>query len=168
MDRDDAERRSLRGQWLLGAVVLVISLVYFAWRTPAPRSALPVQAPEDAIDITRPSSPAPSPGADESAAGSGEPSRAVATDGEVLHVDVRAQGVCWLSATSDGKRVVYRLMQPGEQQMIEMRDEIVLRVGDPAAFAFSIDGVSGRSLGRAGDAVTVRITRQNYREFLRR
>ncbi len=177
MDRDEAERRSVRVQWLFGAVVLVISLAYYTfpwWRAPEPRTALPVPRPADAIDITNPSSPAASPGADgatrreTAAAGSREPSSAVATDGDVLHVDIRTQGVCWLSATSDGTRVVYRLMQPGEQQTIEMRDEIVLRVGDPAAFAFSINGMSGSSLGRAGKAVTVHITRQNYREFLRR
>jgi len=157
--------------------VLVISLAYYTfawWRAPAPPTALAVPPPADAIDITKPSSPAASSSADgatrreTAAAGSPEPSSAVATDGDVLHVDIRSQGVCWLSATSDGKRVVYRLMQPGERQTIEMRDEIVLRVGDPAAFAFSINGMSGSSLGRAGKAVTVHITRQNYREFLRR
>jgi hypothetical protein len=59
-------------------------------------------------------------------------------------------------------------MQPGEQQTIEVHDEVVLRVGDPAAFAFSINGMAGRSLGRAGEAATVHITKENYREFLRR
>jgi hypothetical protein len=86
----------------------------------------------------------------------------------LLHLDVRSQGPCWLSATVDGMRAVYRLMQPGEQQAIEVHDEVVLRIGDPAAFAFSINGMAGRSLGRAGGAVTVHITRQNYREFLSR
>lgn len=177
MDRDEAERRPVRVQWLLGAVVLVISLVgYYTfawWRAPASRTALPVPRPADAIDITRPSSPAASPRADgatrreTATAGSREPTRAVAADG-VLHVDIRPQGLCWLAASSDGTRVVYRLMQPGEQQTIEVHDEVVLRVGDPAAFAFSINGMSGRSLGRAGEAVTVHITTQNYREFLDR
>jgi len=85
-----------------------------------------------------------------------------------LHLDIQAQGLCWLSATVDGTRDVYRLMQPGEQHTIEVHDEAVLHVGDPAAFAFSINGGAGRVLGRLGEAVTVRITPQNYREFLRR
>lgn len=177
MDPDEAERRPVGVQWLLGAVVLVISLVgyytFACWRAPASQTALPVPRPADAIDIMRPSSAAASPRADgatrreTATAGSGEPSSAVATDGDVLHIDIRSQGVCWLSATSDGTRVVYRLMQPGDQQTIEVRDEVVLRVGNPAAFAFSINGMSGRSLGRASEAVTVHITRRNYREFLR-
>jgi hypothetical protein len=49
-----------------------------------------------------------------------------------------------------------------------VHDEVVLRIGDPAALAFSINGMAGRSLGRAGGAVTVHVTRQNYREFLSR
>jgi hypothetical protein len=63
---------------------------------------------------------------------------------------------------------VYRLLQPGEQRTIEVHDEAVLLVGDPEAFAFSINGVAGRSLGPAGEAVTVHITTQNYQDFLRR
>ncbi len=59
-------------------------------------------------------------------------------------------------------------MQPGEQYTIEVHDEAVLRVGDPAAFAFSINGMEGRVLGPAGEAVTVHMTPHNYREFLRR
>lgn len=85
-----------------------------------------------------------------------------------MHVDIQPLGLCWIAATVDGTRVVYRLMRPGEQQTIEVHDEVVLRVGDPAAFTFSINGMAGRSLGPAGEAVTIHITRENYREFLRR
>jgi hypothetical protein len=71
-----------------------------------------------------------------------------------------------VSATADGLSVVYRLMQAGERQTIEARDEVVLRIGDPAAFTFFINNTPGRTLGRAGQAVTLRITAQNYREFV--
>jgi cytoskeletal protein RodZ len=174
MDRDQAERRAARVQWLLIAVLLVVSVVgsytLAWWRSPLSRSALPVPHPGDAI--ARSSSPPSSPAADAAAhretatTGSRELSSTVPTDRDVLYVDIRPQGVCWLSATSDGTRVMHRLMQPGEQQTIDVRDEVVLRVGDAAAFAFAINGMSGRLLGRAGEAVTVHITRQNYREFL--
>jgi hypothetical protein len=66
----------------------------------------------------------------------------------VLHLDIRAQGLCWLSATVDGTRVVYRLMQPGERYTIEVHHNAVLRVGDPVAFAFSINGRG--ALARSG------------------
>ena len=68
---------------------------------------------------------------------------------------------CWVSAVADGERVVYRLMQPGERTLVEARSAITLRVGDAGAVAYSINGATGRPLGRNGEAVTVRITNDN-------
>lgn len=91
-----------------------------------------------------------------------------AASGEaLLQVDLRPQGLCWLSATVDGRRVVYRVMQPGERHTIEVHKEAVLRVGNPAAFAFSINGKTGQLLSPGNQPVTLDITTQNYREFLR-
>jgi cytoskeleton protein RodZ len=175
-DLEEVERRAVRFQSLMAAVALVISLVgYFAfarWRAPVALTAGPDTRSTGAIEIARSSSPVPSPAAATAArpetgtTGSRELARAVATGGDVLHVDIRPQGPCWLSTTADGTRVIYRLMQRGERQVIDVHDEVVLRVGDPAVFTFSINGMSGRPVGHAGEAVTVRITKQNYREFL--
>jgi cytoskeleton protein RodZ len=177
IDRDAAERQAARAPWRFGIVVLVISLVgsysFVRWWTAAPSTAPPVpRSPAGAIEIAGSSSPAVALEAaaagrlETATAGSLEPTQAVRPEGDLLHVDIRPQGLCWLEATVDGTRIVYRLMQPGEQQTIKVRDEVVLRVGDPAALTFSINGMEGRSLGRAGEAVTVHVTRQNYREFL--
>jgi cytoskeleton protein RodZ len=192
IDQAAPERQAARVPWLvvrlrlkpstsaflpsMSMVVLVISLVGYyifarSWAS-APPPALPVTHPP-AGAIARSSSPADSSTVaaagrpEATTAGSPEPTTA-ASGGELFHVDIRSQGPCWLSATVDGARVVYRLMQPGEQQTIEVHDEAVLRVGNPAAFTFSINGMAGRSLGQADEAVTVHITKQNYREFLRR
>jgi hypothetical protein len=59
-----------------------------------------------------------------------------------------------------------RLMNPGERTTITAREQLILRVGDPAALVFSLNGASGRSLGSAGQPVTLRITTQNYRDYL--
>jgi cytoskeleton protein RodZ len=174
MDLEEAARRSARLQLLIGAAALVISLVGYVtvarWRAPASRTAVSVSQPAGVTETARSPSGRPSPRAatpprDEIATtGSRVPTRG--TEGDVLQFDIRPQQTCWLSMVSDGTRVVYRLMQPGERQMIAVHDEVVLRVGDAAAFAFSINGIAGRPLGRAGQAVTVHITRANYREFL--
>jgi hypothetical protein len=71
-----------------------------------------------------------------------------------------------VDATVEGKHVVSRLMNAGEHEALTVREDLMLRVGDPAAFAFSIDGVPGAPLGQAGKPVWVRITPQNYRTFL--
>ena len=172
-EHDEAERRATRIQWI-GLVILVIGVAAYHtatwWRAPAPPAAHSTPL-ANAPEIARPSSSGGSPTvatARLEAATTGELTAAGPIAGDLLHLDIQAQGLCWLSATVDGTRDVYRLMQPGEQHTIEVHDEAVLHVGDPAAFAFSINGRAGRVLGRLGEAVTVRITPQNYREFLRR
>ncbi len=57
-------------------------------------------------------------------------------------------------------------MDAGQNETITVRDEVMLRVGDPGAFAFTIDGVPGRPVGEAGQPVWVRLDRQNYKTFL--
>ena len=81
-------------------------------------------------------------------------------------MELRPQGPCWIEATADGERVVLRLMDAGQTASVTVHDTLILRVGDPGMFAFSIDGVPGRSLGEAGRPVTVRLDRQNYKTLL--
>jgi cytoskeleton protein RodZ len=178
IDQNEAKRRAGHVQSLIGAVALVIGLLgYYTltwWQAPAPRTTPPLSRPAGAIGLARSSWPAvlstaaPATRPEAATTGSRELTPALATAGGLLQLDVRSQGLCWLSATVDGRRAAYRLMQPGEQQAIEVHDDVVLRIGDPAAFAFSINGMAGRSLGPAGGAATVHITSQNYREFLSR
>jgi cytoskeleton protein RodZ len=87
--------------------------------------------------------------------------------GESVHVEMEARDrPCWVSATADGSRVAYRLMQPGEHQVIDARDMLVLRVGDPSAFAYSVNGSPGSSLGAPAVPVTIRIRPGHSIEFL--
>ena len=83
-----------------------------------------------------------------------------------LSIEVHAIQECWLSATADGERVIYRTLSAGETARIEGREEIVLRVGDPAALSYAINGAAGKPLGESGEAVTIRVTPNNYREYL--
>jgi cytoskeleton protein RodZ len=82
-----------------------------------------------------------------------------------LKIELEAIGPCWISATADGAPAVARLLDAGDSQPIAAHDEIRLRVGDPASVSFTLNGVAGRSLGNSGQAVSVRITPQNLREF---
>ena len=84
----------------------------------------------------------------------------------VLRLELQPRGECWVSATVDGRLVVYRLMAPGERATLDARDEISLRVGDAGAFVYSINGSPGRSLGGQGQVVTILITRGNYNGLL--
>ena len=75
---------------------------------------------------------------------------------------------CWVSLTLDGdpEPVIERTLRGGERLSYEADDEIDLIVGDPGAFAFTINQRDGRPLGESGDAVTLHITRQNYHSWV--
>ena len=86
-------------------------------------------------------------------------------DAPSLRLEIRTKGPCWVSAVADGERVIYRLMQPGDRTLVEARIAITLRVGDAGAVAYSINGATGRPLGRNGEPVTVRITNDNFKRL---
>jgi len=144
------------GQIIQICVIVIVVGAYFAWLRPS-KPAAPAATIAAASPVATP--PAPE-------------VRPIATTGQAdtertpLDVDLRADGPCWISAAVDGETVVARLMNAGEHERLKIAGHLALRVGDPAVFAFSIDGVPGRSLGRAGQAVTVQIDRDNYESFL--
>lgn len=83
-----------------------------------------------------------------------------------LRLDLQPSGLCWVSARADDDRVLYRMMQPGEEATVAARGEILLRIGDAGAFGYRINGLPGRPLGRPGEAVTIRVTPGNYHFFV--
>lgn len=113
------------------------------------------------IAMNRYTEPASSPPETTAAVTTADPSIAtpqpVATTGTGLQVDMRAQGLCWISAVVDGQRTVARLLQPGETQSLSAERDIVLRVGDPAALSYSVNGRTGQALGAANVPVTVHV-----------
>jgi cytoskeleton protein RodZ len=166
VDVDD--RRMARRLQLLGLAILVSGSFYVAsgkpihlslLRLPA-KTSVPTPPPAEASVVIptsgTTSTPPPAPEATPKSAPS---------DGS-LNIDVHSDDECWLTATADGQRVIYRLLDAGEDVRIEAHQEIVLRVGDAASMTFSINGAAGRPLGKAGEAVTIRVTPENYREFL--
>jgi hypothetical protein len=83
-----------------------------------------------------------------------------------IRLEVEPTGECWVSAVADGELVIYRLLQRGERTTIGSASELVVRIGDPGVFAYTLNGVPGRPLGHAGVPITVTITEENYRTFL--
>lgn len=86
---------------------------------------------------------------------------------EALSVTIGATGPCWVSVTTDGRAEFARLMDVGDRELQRVEREIILRVGDAGRFSYAINGVPGRALGGAGQVVTVRINRSNFRTYLR-
>jgi cytoskeletal protein RodZ len=90
----------------------------------------------------------------------------VATSGDVLEIELRPTAPCWVEAVVDGNRSVYRLMQAGERATLTVHESLALRVGNPAAFSFSVNGKPGRLPGQPYQPITVRLNAENFTRFL--
>jgi cytoskeleton protein RodZ len=87
--------------------------------------------------------------------------------GVLMKVEIIPTRMVWVEATADGKRILYALVSPEQRQVIEARQEFLLRVGDAGAFRYMVNGVQGREVGGPGEVREMRITRQNYATFQR-
>lgn len=90
-----------------------------------------------------------------------------AVPGEKLVIEIQAGAPIWVTAAADGRRVLYRLLAPGERVTVEARDTLAFRVGNAAAFNYSINGVAGKPIGGPGEVRDFQLTRANYRTFRR-
>jgi cytoskeleton protein RodZ len=125
----------------------------------APQNATPVAPPTTPVATATRSTPE-----ETGTAGVQEP--AVVQSSNTIELTIETVGPCWVEAIVDGQTVIYAMMQEGERQKIERGNDVVLRVGDPAAFTYSINGVPGKPIGQPGTASSAHITAENYQEFI--
>ena len=86
---------------------------------------------------------------------------------QLLTMEIAPSAEIWITGSADGRRAVYRLVQPGERVKIEARDELSFRVGNAGAFHYTLNGVQGRAVGLPGEVREFQITRDNFRTFYR-
>ena len=153
-------RRFSRLTTVAAVIGLIVYLVSFN------RQADDDAEPASTLAPVSDAAPASAARTDPAAIAPGRPNDVVTALNGPLQIELTPQGPCWVVATVDGERVVARLLQPGERQTLEMSEEALLRVGDPGALAISINGRSGRSLGPPGQPVNVKITKDNFKDFL--
>ena len=173
-------------RWLTwSALPALLLLVYLSgrWSAPSDRQASDLPVPPAAIPANALGGPparpigtasapaavgAPAPTAAEPRSGAGAVPRDIVLPApnpdSPLVVDVTVTRACWVSASADGERTVYRILHPGER--IQARGRVLtFRVGDAGALRLSLDGQPARPLGASGEVVSVRITRDNYRSL---
>jgi hypothetical protein len=85
---------------------------------------------------------------------------------ERLRIEIHPTALTWIEASADGASALYELLDAGQRRTLEADREIALRVGDAAAFAYSINGMPGRVLGGPGEVRAIQITPANYKEFV--
>ena len=83
-----------------------------------------------------------------------------------LVVQVKAVQRSWVSAIVDGQRAVQRVFQPGDEQTLDVRRDIVLTAGDGGAITVTLNGVAAKPIGPSGQTATARLNLTNFKEFL--
>lgn len=86
--------------------------------------------------------------------------------GQPLRLVLIPTSECWVSLTVDGEAKLARLLNAGERETHDIREGAVLRVGNAGAMTFTINGRLSKPLGQPGNPETIRITRDNFKEFL--
>ncbi len=84
-----------------------------------------------------------------------------------LTVVLSVRSPSWVIAVLDGKRIVNRLFEAGEQETIDARGDLVLTAGDAGAIAMTLNGVLAKRLGNSGETVRVIVNRTNFKSYLR-
>jgi cytoskeleton protein RodZ len=171
------EESAFETQQRIAGVVLKLALIsvpligvvlYFTMRSrPADRSVAPEMATSapPPVDSRAPLSTRAAPASAAPAVPvPGPPAAAVAP--RTMTLELHPTGDCWIKLTVDGRPVLSRLMLAGEKEVRQIHDTAVLEVGDAGAFAFSVDGRPGKSLGQAGQVRTARITKETLAQFL--
>lgn len=136
-----ADDSSRFGAWPLAAGIAAVLVVLFVITRPGPElSAEPSSSvPVATLGTTPPVTPA----AIVPTTGSKTP--------ESLRIEILPTRRLWVTASADGTRVLFRMLEPGETVSIEARDSMQFRVGDAGAFAYRLNGIPGKPPGRSGE-----------------
>src|SRR5688572_29895570 len=82
-----------------------------------------------------------------------------------LTLIVRATRDCWVTASADGKRVIYQILPAGSERTLTGSREIHLRAGDAGALQLTLNGRDAGAFGQSGEVRQARITRANAAAF---
>lgn len=153
------EGQPLFGRMPLGAIAIAaaaILLLAGGWMVAHRESGLPA-APLDAVGTSgRASKPPPQPAPSPSPAVA--PRIPAAAAGAGLTVVLNAAAPCWITGTADGKRVLYRALQPGERVSLEGKRTISIRAGNAGALTWTVNGRTLGGFGSSGEVRTMRVT----------
>jgi cytoskeleton protein RodZ len=176
-DIDAMTRKRSRTAWMSGGALLLIGAAAHFAMTPSAswkiarehvRQAPKPEASSSASATAAPAPAAPATAPQAATAGTTGLDHPADATVRTLHLDVKPSGDCWLSATADGQRVIYRLLTAGDRAQVDAHDEVVLLVGDPSTCVFDINGAGVRQLGAPGQPVTIHLTRDNFQQYLDR
>ncbi len=147
----------LAGPIAIGMVVVILAAIGITQRA---RTSGRMSAPQPRVMVA---GLAPAAAPEETPVGTTGTSPA-----DALHFAIAPTGPCWMQATVDQNPLFAKLLNAGERRTIDTSSEVTLRIGDPAVCAFTINGKPARISSAPGQAVTIHVTTENYRQFLAR
>ena len=149
--------------------VAALMVAAFMYQNEPRANEMPAEPPTEA----RAAAPAPAPVSPAvpappitSAPAEAVPSPAAAAREDGLVLTLTARRACWIGSTLDGGQRLERMLVPNETIMLRATNEAVLRIGDATALSILINNQPAKPLGAAGQVVTHRITRSNYKNLL--
>ena len=95
------------------------------------------------------------------------PSEGAVPTSQGLVLSLAARQTCWVAVQADGKKMVDRVLSPGETESVTAASELVLSVGNAGGVSFTVNGRPGISLGEEGVVRrNILITRQSLPSLL--
>jgi cytoskeletal protein RodZ len=153
------EGRPRRVIWLAVPVVGLLLLMLVS-RNPVVEEPAASGEPAGTAEPESPSAAAqPVSAAVESAPAPGPASSAA--HAQALSVVLEARGLAWVEAHSDGRRVLYELLEAGDSPNLSADRELRLRVGDAGAVSLTVNKRPVGVLGASGAVRDLLITREN-------
>lgn len=154
---------------LVSLPIIGLVIYYGTHRAPgtAPRTVPPsADAQSPAVEEPAPPLPAATEPEPATVPAPAAPVPAATPATSALSMEIAPTGACWVSVNADGEQVYSGLMIAGDKRTVTAKDHIALNVGDAGAFAYTLNGRSGKPLGAPGAVVSTRITPANLQEFL--
>jgi cytoskeletal protein RodZ len=162
-----AARIAIAGVAALVLIIVALVVMYRARVASRPRPQQPVAqepapAPAPAAAADAPSvAPAQPPPVASSQRGAAPPPTAP------VRLEIAPTADCWLSITVDGTKILARVVVAGERQSFAVAKEATVEIGDAGAFAYSINGKPGKSLGDKGQVRTLKVTPATASQYTR-
>jgi cytoskeleton protein RodZ len=180
----ERQRKALRlAMAVVAGLVVVVVGVVFAYRARVASRARPPQpvaqeppapSPAASVPATPPvqSVPPPSvslPKAPDTALPSVSPPKAPETPPQPrpLRLGIKPTADCYVSITVDGATVLDRVIPAGERLSFTVAKEAIVEVGDAGAFAYTVNGKPGKSLGDTGQVGTLKVTPATASQYIR-
>jgi cytoskeleton protein RodZ len=85
---------------------------------------------------------------------------------KAMRIGFQAIQECWLSVSSDGKRVFVSVVKPGDHHSFEAVERFNIILGNAGGVNLTIDGKPAKPLGKSGEVLKIEINTSNLLDWL--